>query len=240
MGNARTVVVTGASRGIGLALAQAFERRGDNVVANSRRISASGTLPAGDRLALVDGDIARPETARRVVATARERFGGVDLLVNNAGIFLAKPFVEHTSADFEALVATNLAGFFHVTREALGLMRPRGAGHVVTITTSLASQPIAGVPSAVSVLTKAGLNAATKALAIEHAGEGIRFNAVAPGVVDTPMHAPENHATLKRLHPIERLGTVSEVVDAILYLDGAAFVTGEVLHVDGGAHAGKW
>jgi len=235
-----TAVVTGASRGIGLALARAFVDRGYNVVANARTISTSGALPAGARTALVDGDVAQAETARRVVEAARERFGGLDLLVNNAGIFVAKPFVEHTTADFDALVATNLAGFFHLTRAALGLMRPRGGGHVVTITTSLASQPIAGVPAAVSVLTKAGLNAATRALAIEHAAEGIRFNAVAPGVVDTPMHAPESHATLRRLHPIARLGTVSEIVDAILYLDGASFVTGEVLHVDGGAHAGKW
>jgi NAD(P)-dependent dehydrogenase (short-subunit alcohol dehydrogenase family) len=169
-----------------------------------------------------------------------ERFGGVDLLLNNAGIFVAKPFLDHTSAEFDALVATNLAGFFHLTREALRSMRPRGTGHVVTITTSLASQPIAGVPAAVSVLTKAGLNAATRALAIEHAADGIRFNAVAPGVVDTPMHAPESHATLKHLHPIARLGTAGEIVDAILYLEGAPFVTGEILHVDGGAHAGKW
>jgi NAD(P)-dependent dehydrogenase (short-subunit alcohol dehydrogenase family) len=236
----RTAVVTGASRGIGLALARAFVERGYNVVANARGISTSGALPAGARTALVDGDVARPETAQRVLGTAAERFGGIDLLVNNAGIFVAKPFVEHTSAEFDLLVATNLAGFFHLTREALGLMRPRRAGHVVTITTSLASQPIAGVPAAVSVLTKAGLNAATRALAIEHAGEGIRFNAVAPGVVDTPMHAPENHATLRHLHPIARLGTVDEIVDAILYLDGAPFVTGQILHVDGGAHAGKW
>jgi NAD(P)-dependent dehydrogenase (short-subunit alcohol dehydrogenase family) len=236
----KTAVVTGASRGIGLALARAFGERGYNVVANARGITTSGALPVDARTALVDGDVARPETAERVMATAVERFGGVDLLVNNAGIFVAKPFVEHTSADFDALVATNLAGFFHLTHGALRLMRPRGAGHVVTITTSLAGQPIAGVPAAVSVLTKGGLNAATRALAIEHAAEGIRFNAVAPGVVDTPMHAPESHAVLKHLHPVARLATVSEIVDAVLYLEGAAFVTGEILHVDGGAHAGKW
>jgi NAD(P)-dependent dehydrogenase (short-subunit alcohol dehydrogenase family) len=240
MSTVKTAVVTGASRGIGLAVAEAFVRRGYNVVANSRRLSTAGTLPAGPRTALVDGDIASPETASRVVAAATERFGGIDVLVNNAGVFLAKPFVDHTAADFDALVATNLAGFFHVTREALRTMRERRAGHVVTITTSLASQPIAGVPAAVSILTKAGLDAATRALAIEHAAEGIRFNAVAPGIVDTPMHARENHAALSRLHPIARLGTTAEIVDAILYLDGAAFVTGEVLHVDGGAHAGKW
>lgn len=236
----KTAIVTGASSGIGLGLTTALIEHDYRVVANSRRITEAGTLEPSQDLALVDGDIASPETARRIVETAVQRFGGVDVLINNAGIFIPKPFTDYTTEDFERLVSTNLAGFLYVTQEAVRHMKQQGAGHVVNITTTLADQPIAGVPASISVLTKGGLNAVTAALAIEFAGEGIRFNAIGAGIIDTPMHKPEAHGFLKTLHPIQRIGRVSEIVDAVLYLTDATFVTGEVLHVDGGAHAGKW
>ncbi|HKW03548.1 MAG TPA: SDR family oxidoreductase [Vicinamibacterales bacterium] len=235
----KTVIITGASSGIGLALARAFAARGARIVANARTITSAGTLTASPTLALVDGDIASPIVAAKVVDAA-ERLGGVDLLVNNAGVFIARPFTDYSAEEYEALVSTNLTGFLHVTQLAVKRMRQRKAGHVVTITTSLADQPIAGVSASIPILTKAGLNGVTKALAIEHAGEGIRFNTVAPGMIDTPMHKPESHGFLKQMHPIARMGTTAEVVDAVLYLDDAPFVSGEVLHVDGGAHAGRW
>ncbi len=236
----KTAIVTGASSGIGLGLTIALLEHGYQVVANSRRITKAGSLTPSENLALVDGDIAHPETARTVVDIARHRFGTVDLLINNAGIFIPKPFTDYTTDDFDRLVSTNLAGFLYVTQQAVRQMRTQGAGHIVNITTSLADQPIAGVPAAIPVLTKGGLNAVTAALAIEFAGEGIRFNAIGAGIIDTPMHNPETHEFLKSLHPIHRIGRVSEIVDAVLYLTDATFVTGEVLHVDGGAHAGKW
>jgi NAD(P)-dependent dehydrogenase (short-subunit alcohol dehydrogenase family) len=236
----KTAIVTGASSGIGLGLTTSLLERGYRVVANSRRITEAGTLEPSMELALVDGDIASPEIAHRIVQTAFQQFGGVDLLVNNAGSFIPKPFTEYTTEDFERLVSTNLAGFLYITQEAVRQMKQQGSGHVVNITTTLADQPIAGVPAAIPVLTKGGLNAVTAALAIEFAGEGIRFNAIGAGIIDTPMHKPETHGFLKTLHPIQRIGRVSEIVDAVLYLTDATFVTGEVLHVDGGAHAGKW
>ena len=239
MQSSRTVVITGASSGIGLALATAFAANGARVVANSRHASQAQTLKPAPNLVIVDGDIASPDVAARVIDAA-EQFGGVDLLVNNAGVFIAKPFAQYTTDDLAALIATNVTGFFHVTQQAVRSMLPRKSGHVVTISTSLADQPITGVTAALPILTKGGLNAATKALAIEHAPLGIRFNAVAPGMIDTPMHKPESHGFLKQMHPIARLGTTSEIVDAVMYLDRASFVSGEVLHVDGGAHAGKW
>jgi NAD(P)-dependent dehydrogenase (short-subunit alcohol dehydrogenase family) len=239
MQSSKTVVITGASSGIGLALATAFAASGARVVANARRASQAKTLTPSANLVVVDGDIASPDVAARVIEAA-DRFGGPDLLINNAGIFIAKPFTEFAVEDFTALVSTNLTGFFHVTQLAVRRMQARQSGHVVTITTSLADQPIAGVPASLPILTKAGLNAVTKALAIEHAADGIRFNAVAPGIIDTPMHKPETHGFLQKLHPIARLGTTAEIVDAVMYLDSAPFVSGEVLHVDGGAHAGKW
>ena len=239
MNSTKTVIITGASSGIGLALAKAFLASGARVVANSRHVTKAGTLTPGPNLVLVDGDIASPEVADRIVEAA-ERFGGADLLVNNAGVFIAKPFTDYTAEDFAGLVSTNLTGFLHVTQRAVRRMRARGTGHVVTITTALADQPIAGVTASIPILTKAGLNAVSKALAIEHAAEGIRFNTVAPGMVDTPMHKPETHSMLKQLHPIARIASTAEIVDAVMYLDRATFVTGEVLHVDGGAHAGKW
>jgi NAD(P)-dependent dehydrogenase (short-subunit alcohol dehydrogenase family) len=236
----KTAIVTGASSGIGLGVTTALLEHGYRVVANSRQITNAGALTPSADLALVDGDIAHPETARNVVETAMRRFGSVDLLVNNAGVFIPKPFTDYTTEDFDRLVSTNLAGFLYVTQQVVRQMRKQGAGHVVNITTSLADQPIAGVSAAIPVLTKGGLNAVTAALAIEFAGEGIRFNAIGAGIIDTPMHKPETHEFLKSLHPIHRIGKVSEIVDAVLYLTEATFVTGEVLHVDGGAHAGKW
>jgi NAD(P)-dependent dehydrogenase (short-subunit alcohol dehydrogenase family) len=239
MHTAQTVIVTGASSGIGLALTNAFVARGARVVANSRHVSTAGTLTPSPTLALVDGDIALPDVAARVAAAA-DRFGSLDLLVNNAGIFIPKPFVDYTAEEVAALVSTNLTGFLHITQHAVRRMQARKAGHIVTVTTSLADQPIAGVPASIPILTKAGLNAISKALAIEYAPHGIRFNTVAPGIIDTPMHKPEAHAFLKGLHPIARLGTTDEIVEAVTYLDRAGFVSGEVLHVDGGAHAGRW
>lgn len=236
----KTAIVTGASSGIGLGLTTALIEQGYRVVANSRRITAAGTLKPSEDLALIDGDIASPETARRIVETAVQRFGSVDLLVNNAGIFIPKPFTDYTPDDFERLVSTNLSGFLYVTQAAVRQMIRQGAGHVVNITTTLADQPVAGVPASIPVLTKGGLNAVTAALAIEYANTGIRFNAIGAGIIDTPMHKPETHGFLKTLHPIQRIGQVSEIVEAVLYLTAATFVTGEVLHVDGGAHAGKW
>jgi NAD(P)-dependent dehydrogenase (short-subunit alcohol dehydrogenase family) len=235
----QTVIITGASSGIGLALTKVFVARGARVVANARHVSTAGTLTPSPTLALVDGDIAEPDVAARVIEAA-DRFESLDLLINNAGIFMAKPFLDHTAADVASLVSTNLMGFFHLTQHAVRRMQARKAGHVVTVTTSLADQPIAGVPASISILTKAGLNGITKALAIEYAADGIRFNTVSPGIVDTPMHKPETHGFLKGLHPIARLGTTGEIVEAVLYLDSAGFVSGEVLHVDGAAHAGRW
>jgi NAD(P)-dependent dehydrogenase (short-subunit alcohol dehydrogenase family) len=240
MATKKTAIITGASSGIGLGLTTAFIEQGYGVVANSRHISEAGTLTASDNVALVDGDIASPETARCIVETAVQRFGRVDVLVNNAGIFIPKPFTDYTTDDFERLVSTNLAGFLSVTQAVVRQMLQQEVGHVVTITTTLADQPVAGVPASIPVLTKGGLNAVTAALAIEYAQTGIRFNAIGAGIIDTPMHKPETHDFLKTLHPIQRIGRVSEIVDAVLYLTEATFVTGEVLHVDGGAHAGKW
>jgi NAD(P)-dependent dehydrogenase (short-subunit alcohol dehydrogenase family) len=184
--------------------------------------------------------VAHAATAARVVEQAMARFDRVDLLVNNAGIFTAKPFTDHTADDYEALVGTNLAGFVHMTQAALRRMVPQRLGHVVNISTSLAQQPIAGVPSALSILIKGGIEAASRSLAIEYAGQGIRVNTVAPGIIDTPMHAPDKHEALRGLSPAHRIGTVEDVTAAVLYLDAAPFVSGEVIHVDGGAHAGKW
>jgi NAD(P)-dependent dehydrogenase (short-subunit alcohol dehydrogenase family) len=231
----KVAVITGASQGIGAGLVEGFLGRGYRVVANSR------TIPPGPADVLsVAGDIADSRTAERIVAGALEHFGRLDTLVNNAGIFIPKPFPEYTEADFAAVVSVNLAGFFHVSRLAARHMLERGSGHIVNVTTSLADQPLAAVPAAMAALTKGGLNAVTRSLAIEFAGRGVRVNAVSPGIIQTPMHAGRSHDFLAGLHPLGRMGTVQEVVDAVLYLEGAAFVTGEVLHVDGGAHAGRW
>jgi len=235
MSNERKVaIVTGASQGIGAALVKGFRDRNYRVVATSRSIT-QGSDP--DILA-VPGDIADPATAETVVREAMARFGRVDTLVNNAGIFIAKPFIDYTAEDFQAKIATNLAGFFHITQQAARAMLAQGSGHIVSITTSLTDQAVAGVPTVLANLTKGGINSATKALAIEYATQGIRVNAVSPGIIKTPMHAPQTHEFLANLHPVKRLGEVKDIVDAVLFLESAPFVTGEILHVDGGQSAG--
>jgi NAD(P)-dependent dehydrogenase (short-subunit alcohol dehydrogenase family) len=232
----KVAVVTGASQGIGEGLVRGFLDRGYRVVANSRSIQPS----ASPDVLAIHGDIADSAVADRVIGQAVERFGRVDTLVNNAGVFFAKPFTEYTEADYATVLSVNLAGFFHVTQRAVRQMLTQGGGHVVNLTTTLVGQPVKGVPSALASLTKGGLDAVTRSLAIEYADMGIRVNAVAPGIIRTPMHKPETHAFLAGLHPLGRLGEVREVVDAVLYLESASFVTGETLHIDGGAHAGHW
>ena len=236
----QTAIVTGASSGIGLGLTQALLAQGYRVVANSRTISKSKDLNPSDQLVLVDGNIGSKETAVRVADAALKHFGRIDLLVNNAGIFISKPFTDYTEEDFEIMVSTNVASFFYMTQQVIPAMRKQKSGHIVNISTTMVDQPIAGVPSGLPSLTKAGMHAVTKELAMEYAGDGIRVNTVAPGVVNTPMHANDDHEFLKKLHPIRRLAEIPELVDAVLYLTSATFVTGEVLHIDGGAHAGKW
>lgn len=232
----KVAVITGASSGIGAALVKAYREAGWRVVANSRSIRASDD----PGIAAVAGDIAEPATAERIFREGVDRFGRIDTLVNNAGIFTAKPFTQFTPDDWSANIATNLAGFFHVTQRAVARMEAQGSGHVVQITTSLVDQPVNGVPAVLAAITKGGLNAATRALAIEYASRGIRVNAVSPGIIKTPMHPPEHHESLSRLHPVGRMGEIGDIVDAVLYLENAAFVTGEILHVDGGQSAGHW
>ena len=239
-GRPKVAIVTGASSGIGLEMVKRLIERGYRVVANSRKITSAMTLRATGDLKLVDGDIGLPETAQRVVAVAMRDFGHIDLLVNNAGVFIPKPFTEYLPEDFRRATQTNLAGFFYVSQLAVAQMRLQKFGHVVNISTSLVSQPIAGVPGSLANLTKAGLESVTRALAIEFAAEGIRFNAIAPGVVNTPMNPVEAHEFLRQLSPLKRLAEVEEVADLLLYLESADFVNGEVVHLDGGAHAGKW
>lgn len=232
----KVVAITGASQGIGEGLVRGFLDRGYRVVANSRSIKPDGSA---DVLA-VAGDIADPKVAERVIGEAVAKFGRVDTLINNAGMFISKPFTEYTPEDFAVKTSLNLAGFFYVSQHAIRQMLTQGGGHVVNVTTTLVDQPVKGVPSALASLTKGGLDAVTRSLAIEYADRGIRVNAVAPGVIQTPMHKPETHAFLAGLHPVGRMGTVQEVVEAVLYLESAGFVTGETLRVDGGAHAGHW
>jgi NAD(P)-dependent dehydrogenase (short-subunit alcohol dehydrogenase family) len=237
MGTERKVaVITGASQGIGAGLVRGFLDRGYRVVANSRSIKPEASA---DVLA-VGGDISEAAVAERVIGEAVGKFGRVDTLVNNAGVFVAKPFTEYTEDDYNFMLSVNLAGFFHISQRAVRQMLKQGGGHIVNITTTLVGQPVKGVPSALASLTKGGLDAVTRSLAIEYADKNIRVNAVAPGVIKTPMHKPETHAFLAGLHPLGRMGEVREVVEAVLYLESAAFVTGETLHVDGGAHAGHW
>lgn len=236
----KVALVTGASSGMGLEIAKILLDRGYRVLAASRTASRHAAPADAARFIAVDGDVGDEETAARAVEAAHARFGRLDLLVNNAGIFIAKPFTDYTADDYAKLVATNLAGFFHMTQHALRAMERGRSGHVINISTSLASQPIAGVPSALPILIKGGIEAATRSLAIEYAAHGIRVNTIAPGIVDTPMHAKENHDFLRGLSPAGRIGTPPEIAEAVLYLDSATFVSGEVLHIDGGAHAGKW
>ena len=230
----KVVVITGASQGIGAALVEAYRERGYRIVATARSMK-----PTDDPdILAIPGDIADRRTAERAISEGRERFGRIDTLVNNAGIFIAKPFTDYTQADFDAVLAVNTSGFFHITQLAITEMLKRGSGHVVQITTTLADQANSQVHAVLAALTKGGLNAATRLLAIEYATRGIRANAVAPGIIRTPMHPPETHAALDRMHPIGHMGEISDIVQAVLYLEGAPFVTGEVLHVDGGQSAG--
>jgi NAD(P)-dependent dehydrogenase (short-subunit alcohol dehydrogenase family) len=235
MNNDRKVaVVTGASQGIGAALVKAFRDRGYRVVATSRSIQQTGDPD----IVTVQGDIGDPATAEVVTRAALSRFGRIDTLVNNAGIFNAKPFTEYTREDFESKIATNVAGFFYITQRVAAEMLQQGFGHVVSITTSLADQPTSRVPTVLANLTKGGINSATKALAVEYATRGIRVNAVSPGVIKTPMHPPQSHEFLAALHPMKQMGEIKDVVDAVMFLETAGFVTGEILHVDGGQNAG--
>ena len=235
MNNSRKVVViTGASQGIGAGLVKAFRDRDYRVVANSRSIKPS----SDPDVVTVAGDISDRTVAERIIQEAVSRFGRIDTLVNNAGLFVAKPFTAYTTEDYASILAVNLSGFFHITQFAVAEMEKQRSGHIVSITTTLAEHAIDGVPSVLASLTKGGLNSATKSLATEYAKRGIRVNAVAPGVIKTPMHAPETHAALASLHPVGRLGEISDITDAVLYLESASFVTGEILHVDGGQSAG--
>jgi NAD(P)-dependent dehydrogenase (short-subunit alcohol dehydrogenase family) len=230
----KVAVITGASQGIGAGLTRAYRKLGYAVVATSRTITPS----ADPGVLTVQGDIADPAIAERVAAAAIERFGRIDTLVNNAGIFIAKPFTDYTRQDYDATTGVNLTGFFRVTQLAIEHMLEQGGGHVVQITTSLADHANSAVTSVLASLTKGGLTAATKALAIEYATRGIRVNAVALGTIKTPMHPEEHHQFLAALQPVGRMGEISDIVDAVLFLENAPFVTGEILHVDGGVSAG--
>ena len=230
----KTVIITGASQGIGAALVKAYRDRDYRVVAVARSIKPS-TDP--DILAIA-GDIADRKTAERAMSEGLKKFGRIDSLVNNAGIFIAKPFTHYTEEDYAKYLGVNLNGFFYITQLAIAEMEKQGSGHVVQISTTLADYAVAGVPSVLASLTKGGLNAATRSLAIEYAKSGIRVNAVAPGIIKTPMHPEATHEALGKMHPIGRMGETADIVDAVLYLESAGFVTGEILHVDGGQSAG--
>jgi NAD(P)-dependent dehydrogenase (short-subunit alcohol dehydrogenase family) len=238
---ARVAIVTGASSGVGLGITHALLERGYRVVANSRAVSESKDLRPSASLVLVDGDIGKKETATKVADAAVNHFERIDLLVNNAGIYLPKPFTEYTPEDFERMIGTNVAGYFFVTQQAVVHMRQRKSGHIVGISTTLTDQPLAGAPISLPVITKSTIPAFSRALAMEYVADGIRANTISPGVVDTPMHANDDHELLKKLHPIPRLVQISEIVDALLYLESAPMVNGENIRIDGGAHAGaKW
>ena len=230
----RVAIITGVSGGIGAGLAAAFRATGYRVVGTSR------SMPASDDpdFLTVNGDITHAETAERVVGQALERFGRIDSLINMAGIYIGKPFTEYTAADFSAMTAVNLAGFFHITQRVIAQMVAQGSGHVVNITASLVEDADSTRPSALAALTKGGLAAVTRSLAVEYAARGVRVNAVAPGIIETPVHDAASYEGLAALHPLGRVGEISDVVDGILYLERATFVTGEILHIDGGQAAG--
>jgi NAD(P)-dependent dehydrogenase (short-subunit alcohol dehydrogenase family) len=237
----KTVIVTGASQGIGAGIVQAFLARGYNVVGTARSATKSKQLSPSDNLALIDGDIGQFETAQKVAQLAIKRFGSIDAVVANAGIFLVKPFTEYTADDFRALVSINLAGFIYITQLAVKqMLAQKIGGSVVSITASLVDNPIAGEPASLPMITKGGLNAVTRSLASEYAKENIRFNAVAPGTVDTPLHAKASKDFLKARSPMGLVTTAEDIAGAVVFLTEAREITGEVLHVDGGAHLGKW
>jgi NAD(P)-dependent dehydrogenase (short-subunit alcohol dehydrogenase family) len=236
-----TAIVTGASQGIGAGIVKAFVERGFNVVANSRKVTQSAEVSASERVALVDGHIGESATAARIVQTALSRFKSIDALVNNAGIFFTKPFTDYTAEDFESLVSTNLEGFLYITQLAIKqMLAQQSGGSVVTITAAWARNPIRGVPAAVPMIMKGGLETITQHLAMEYAQDGIRVNAVAPGVVDTPLHRNTPKDVMAGLSPMGRTSTVTEIADAVMYLVDSATVTGHILYVDGGAHFGRW
>ena len=237
----KTAIVTGASSGIGLGITQALLERGYRVVANSRNISSSKELKPSANLVLVNGDISDKATAVKVAEETLQRFARIDLLVNCAGIYLPKPFTEYTPEDFQRMVSTNIGGYFFVTQQAVTQMRKQKSGHIVSISTVLTDQPLAGAPISLPVITKSTIPAFSRALAMEYVRDGIRANTISPGVVDTPMHANDDHELLKKLSPTPRLVQISEIVDALLYLESAPMVNGENIRIDGGSHAGaKW
>ena len=231
----KVAIITGASQGIGAGLAKAYRERGYAVIATARSIGPS----EDPGIVAVEGDIVDPDTAERVVGTAIERFGRIDTLINNAGIYIGKPFTEYTVEDFNALVGVNLTGFFHLTTRAIRHMLDRGRGHVVNVSTTLVESADSSRPAALPVLTKGGLVAVTRSLAIEYASSGVRVNAVSLGVIKTPMHDESSYAGMDALHPLGRVGEIDDVVGGVLYLESAPFVTGEVLHIDGGQSAGR-
>jgi NAD(P)-dependent dehydrogenase (short-subunit alcohol dehydrogenase family) len=230
----KVAVVTGASQGLGAGIVKAFRERGYRVVATSRSIRRS----EDPDLLTVAGDIGDPSTGRRVMEEALARFGRVDTLVNNAGIFISSAFTDYTHEQYRRMVSTNVDGFFYVTQHAVEAMEKQGSGHIVQITATVVEHAQSRIPSVLASLTKGGLNAATRSLAIEYAARGIRVNAVSPGIIKTPMHAPETHESLAEFHPLNRLGEVEDIAQAVMYLENAPFVTGEILHVDGGQSAG--
>lgn len=237
----KAAIVTGASSGIGLGITQALLEHGYRVVANSRTISKSKDLKPSANLVLVDGDIGKKETAIKVVDAAMKHFDRIDLLVNCAGIYVQKPFTEYTPQDFEMMIGTNIGGYFFVTQQVVAQMRKQKSGHIVSISTVLVDQPLAGAPISLPVITKSTIPAFSRAIAMEYVADGIRANTISPGIVDTPMHANDDHEMLKKLHPVPRLVQISEIVDAVLYLESAPMVNGENIRIDGGAHAGaKW
>ena len=232
-------IVTGASSGIGLGVTQALLERGWRVVGTSRTISKSKDWKPSPDLVLVDGEVSKKETAVKVVEAALEHFGRIDLLVNNAGIFIPKAFTDYTEEDYNLVMNTNVASFFYMSQQVIPQMKKQHSGHVVNISTVLADQPSSDVPALLAVLSKSPMPAVSKALALEYAANNIRFNTVSPGNINTPMHAKDNHAALARFHPLARMGEISDIVDAVLYLHNATFVTGENIRVDGGVHAGR-
>jgi NAD(P)-dependent dehydrogenase (short-subunit alcohol dehydrogenase family) len=237
----KTVIVTGASQGIGAGIVKAFLARGYDVVGTARSATRSKEISASDHLALIDGDIGQLETAQKVAQLAIKEFGSIDAVVSNAGIFVVKPFTDYTTEDFHALISTNLAAFIHMTQLAVKQMQAqKTGGSVVTITAALADNPIAGVTASLSMITKGGLETVTRHLAMEYAKQHIRFNAVAPGPVDTPLHANDSKESLTAQSPMATISTVEDIANAVVYLTEARQITGEVLHVDGGAHIGKW